>query len=272
MRVQALPVIVVSALLLAACSGSAEQAEPTAVAPSPTTATSAPAATATPTPSASAIQDPSEWPPLQITPAADGGIVQIVKGQRVAFVDLPKKVKEPNLSTSNPSILELEQTGDGRDAVLAATATGLGAARVVMWNGFPADGPATQVYQVVFQIVDIAGTDAPGQRAPIVIGDDTTEANAVPGMTIVFATLPLNKATYTSSNEDVVFFPAQPETNGNPFAIAVGEGTATVRIKNPKGKVKTKVVFTVVNDAATSTASPTSEPTESPTPTATPTS
>ena len=262
---QILPVIAIAtALVVSGCSASGEQAA-TSTPTGP--ASAAPTASTTPTSSASPTQDPAEWAPLQVSPAVDGGVVQIVKGQRIEFTDLPKKVKEPNLQTSNPAILELGEQGD----VLTATATGLGATRVVMWNGFPADGPAKQVFQVVFQIVDLQGTDAPGQRAPIVIDADTTEASAVPGMTIVFAALPLDKATYKSSDENVIFFPAQPETNGNPFAIAVGEGAAIVRIKNPKGKVKTKVTFTVANDTAATTPSPANESTESPTPTAVPT-
>lgn len=261
------------ALVLSGCSSSGGASDATPTPSAEQTASTAPSASASasasPSPTGAAPgQDPAAWAPLQITPEVNGAVVQIVKGQNIVFEPLPKAKRLEVTNSNAAAVVVDEPVGTGKDVSIPASAVGVGGARVVVWDGKPGGKNAKKLVEVVFQVVYLNGTDAPGNKAPVVVSSDMTNVSLEPGMTMVFGEVKLKGATYTSANEDIVFFPPQPETNGNPFALAVGEGTTKVNVRNKNGKVVVKLNVTVTPATQTSDASPSAKPAASATPTA----
>lgn len=228
--------VVALPLVLAACGGSST----TEATPSATAATASASASST----ALAGGDPSTWAPVDLTQADNGSTLDWQVGQSAILTDLPADDATNNITvmSTNPTVVEPMQ-GDGKTTNPGFTALAPGYAKIIVWDGYPADGDAQPIEQFTVQVTNDPNADGnPWNGGPIAITAKTITLKA--GETAMWQDLTFGKKIVTSKSELI----AQPWTKDNakvPGFTAVGVGTTVVKVKTAKGKVVGKVKVTV---------------------------
>ncbi len=221
-------------LLLSSCGGDPATTEPTA------------SASASPTSSGLVGGDPSTWAPTELTQADNGTTVEWVVGQAAILTDLPATDANNNITvmSSNPTIVEPVQ-GDGTTTNPGFRAIAPGYARIIVWDGFPADGPADPIEQFTVQVTsDPAADGNPWNEAPLEITGKKVTMRA--GQTAMWTEYSFDKGIKVKSKADLIAEPWTADDAQTAGFTAIGVGKTKVKVKNADGKVvaKVKVIVT----------------------------
>lgn len=96
--------------------------------------------------------DASTWAPIEITMDMNGQTIEMVPNQRAIFTDLPPDDAENSivLESLNPEAVEVVQRegGEGDTSNPGLIAVTPGDSQVIVYDGFPADGPAEAVMEI----------------------------------------------------------------------------------------------------------------------------
>lgn len=145
-------IALVSAPVLAACSGSSD-------AESSTAASSAPSASIAPSiapaPSESLIGgDPATWAPVEITQAMNGDKLALVVGQFANFTDLPAEDADNKivLRAKTKDVVDITQATKTSTAGFQAVAPGK--TRVKVWDGKPKNKKSSVIMYVVVTVTE----------------------------------------------------------------------------------------------------------------------
>lgn len=192
--------------------------------------------------------DPATWAPVEISPDQNGQYISLVLGQRATFTDLPADDANNRIviESSNPKAVEPTQQGttDGVTTTAGLTAVGLGASRIIVFNGDANDNGGEIVNQYIVQVFDEQADDAPGNESPQVLQPGNSSITLEPGATALVDGLPAGEYTVTTDNDMVaVAFPEGP-TSEDPGVFGVGEGTATATVTDAGGNVVSTITIT----------------------------
>jgi hypothetical protein len=192
--------------------------------------------------------DPATWAPVEISPDQNGQYISLVLGQRATFTDLPADDANNRIviESSNPKAVEPTQQGttDGVTTTAGLTAVGLGASRIIVFNGDANDNGGEIINQYIVQVFNEQADDAPGNESPQVLQPGDSTITLEPGASALIDGLPAGEYTVTTDNDMVaVAFPEGP-TSEYPGVFGVGEGTATATVTDANGDVVSTITIT----------------------------
>lgn len=227
--------------LLAGCSSSSSGSAASSPAASEAAASASPAGSMVGT-------DPSTWAPVDITPEMNGQSISLMIGQHATFSGLPADDANNRIviESSNPKAIEPTQQGteNGVTTVAGLTAVGLGASRILVFDGDTTDNGGEVINQYIVQVFNPEADNAPGNEGPQVLKPGNSAITLEPGAGALIDGLPKGEYTVTTDNDMV----AVPSTDGPtpeyPGVFGVGEGTATATVTDAKGKVVATITIT----------------------------
>jgi hypothetical protein len=192
--------------------------------------------------------DPGTWAPVEIRPDQNGQYISLVLGQHATFTGLPADDANNRIviESSNPKSVEPTQQGttDGVTTAAGLTAVGLGASRIIVFNGDANDNGGEIINQYIVQVFDEQADDAPGNESPQVLKPGRSSITLEPGADAIVDGLPAGEYTVTTDNDMVaVAFPEGP-TSQDPGVFGVGEGSATATITDANGTVVATIAIT----------------------------
>jgi len=242
----ALAIAAVGALgvaVLAGCSSSSTSSAASASAAAPS------ASAASASPSGSMVgTDPGTWSPVEISPDQNGQVIELKIGQNARFTGLPADDANNRIviESSNPKAVEVHQQGteNGVTTVAGLTAVGLGASRIIVWDGDPNDNGGQILNQYVVQVFNVDADNAPGNEGPQVLKPGASTITLEPGAGAIIDGLPKGEYAVTTDNDMVAIPLPDQDSSQYPGVLGVGEGTAKATITDAKGAVVATITIT----------------------------
>lgn len=146
-------ITLVSAPVLAACSGSSDAQSSSSMAASSMAASMTPSVVASPSESLIGA-DPSTWAPVEITQAMNGDKLALVVGQVANFTDLPPEDANNMivLRAKTKGVVDISQATKTSTAGFSAVAPGK--TRVRVWDGKPKNNKSQVIMYVVVTVTE----------------------------------------------------------------------------------------------------------------------